>query len=1851
MAAIPAVDPTSAAFVRGNAPGQGTVSGRLHGIATNVVAATGLTRLIPSIPERLDSFRSMLEAHCTSDPTESEDSDEPNDCCVTVETHGQGKLQSDVSLDMRRLRQHVMLRSVLTTWSQFCKERVLIPKREHCQRLAAFSFRAWVAEYRAPTDRIEDAEDQNPEHPESGHWYVQSPFTGSSNSVLFTVPEHQAKEAEDPPLSPSKVRDMRPAALRRMYVPTLGKEQPAAPAKMDISAQPKNEMESGTEASDAGNNENTAQAQAFAREFFARNRSLRNGFLNFRSAVNFESQLRAVANQSLLAKEKSRKIFILREWRSISMQKDSGAVAEQPALTEKLFGSQMSVAESLNDPQLASRMNEEAVPETTRRVAEQPKPAHERAMGQMSFGASLNEELLQVASEVMRQDKVAVAQPVLTLPPAHGRAVEQLSFGASLNEELMKVASEMMRQDKVAVAQPQPVSTPTRAVQQVSFGASFNDGLLQLASQAKEEKLRIRVAASRMSRVVSQWAANAVFQRDFRVSTFNYVLSRQQDLWASSAIERWYSEGLRRQGLRRSAKQCSRVLRRLRLRDALWGWCKLVDNVKRIYARLMVSVRRDTWARWSGFSVRRVDLRQKAAMCFLRSARTRVRAALQQWSARAERRTHLQSTAIACALRVRKRTGTGALRRWAGVARLGRRLRAAADFDEEACRRKHVRAWHVWSEWATNAHELLDERLYRREVSMLHTVCAAWLQRAVYQHLLRTTAFVVGGARRVKVLRVFTSSWRTAAEKEAQLHSVMEVCANMRARSMQRKTVAAWRVAALEQRMYASSTELIAKGRNARVLAQAVSAWTEGVSEEVANKLETFAKLAPVPGGAPLFDRRKLLRVARGDLIRAIALEKDCVVAEIKCVLENKVQEETVLSLLEITNGNVQGAINLAHEARNLVIATDFERRSTLAKSLDLWLNRLWARTAFQRAMLVMGVLRAGRVKQWGVERWAEWKERRAVLYVAEKKIEESRAYQLVLECFGEWEGVAKRRRVMSLAEGQGVLCREARLEATSLYAWHRHASARALLRVASELTQASVKSSAMGRVLVVWRWMAAVRRRSVGLRARVRKQRKARLRRASLGAWRAVAEHRHRVEVASESTVATHARLALVQSFGLWVGVVDDAREAEILRCFPESAWPVALVCVAQCGGDVDAAVAMATDALRQHKVEALRFKLGQGIGEQSAEALLERCDDDVDKALQKSLDIMSCAAVGDMWTVRVVGWAVEAWKDAVYEHRLLRMLYQVGPYRRAYPRFVEWAEWATGRRRRREAGKVAVRVCRERRMVAGLLFWLVLTKREGLKRVCVFKAQTRRLQVSLSDWVSHTRAHRAVQVCGQRLKRVYQLTLKFRVMRAMQSDLVRSRVLWAARTCIGTSHVQRLQELPLKQWREVAFARAVLNQKGSAVQQRRALHLERLVLAEWRSEARIRRGLVMCAAAVKLLRARRRAAGVLHAWQTTVRVTLAMDVAAETTRGAVVNHRLGALLAGWLYRARVHKRMRTQQEWNLQRHKGRLVGRSFDFWSEETRQLLQERSVRAVRRAEMRERREAAAKEAALAAWRHALRRGSSPSPSSENFLEIAGPQEAMVVAMIESDPEELAEDEDEDEDEQTSYELPEIVVDESSTISIWSTELGNLSPSRAPPIPYSKMVVEDDTLAMIVDPGTSEEPDVSEVEGWAIGASEESALAEVGEVEESGSVDVGELEGTVLVDVGEVEEKGSSTSGLHAESVATDEGGAAEAIAASSDAAEEDWDASARREELCEAGSPDQTAWHASPGLPLAEGEALLALSAPQRLPAEEQRRPTPAPNPEQRQHACGHVTPERAHVTPHALGQPLTLAHSP
>eukprot|EP00961_Rhodomonas_salina_P157203 2116551-Rhodomonas_salina.2 len=83
------------------------------------------------------------------------------------------------------------------------------------------------------------------------------------------------------------------------------------------------------------------------------------------------------------------------------------------------------------------------------------------------------------------------------------------------------------------------------------------------------------------------------------------------------------------------------------------------------------------------------------------------------------------------------------------------------------------------------------------------------------------------------------------------------------------------------------------------------------------------------------------------------------------------------------------------------------------------------------------------------------------------------------------------------------------------------------------------------------------------------------------------------------------------------------------------------------------------------------------------------------------------------------------------------------------------------------------------------------------------------------------------------------------------------------------------------------------------------------------------------------------------------------------------------------------------------------------------------------------------------------------------------------------------------------------------------------------QAPPIPYSKMVVEDDTLAMIVDPGTSEEPDVSEVEGWAIGASEESALAEVGEVEESGSVDVGELEGTVLVDVGEVEEKGSSTS----------------------------------------------------------------------------------------------------------------------
>eukprot|EP00961_Rhodomonas_salina_P290242 3922052-Rhodomonas_salina.2 len=98
------------------------------------------------------------------------------------------------------------------------------------------------------------------------------------------------------------------------------------------------------------------------------------------------------------------------------------------------------------------------------------------------------------------------------------------------------------------------------------------------------------------------------------------------------------------------------------------------------------------------------------------AGRTRVRAALQQWSARAERRTHLQSTAIACALRVRKRTGTGALRRWAGVARLGRRLRAAADFDEEACRRKHVRAWHVWSEWATNAHELLDERLYRREV-------------------------------------------------------------------------------------------------------------------------------------------------------------------------------------------------------------------------------------------------------------------------------------------------------------------------------------------------------------------------------------------------------------------------------------------------------------------------------------------------------------------------------------------------------------------------------------------------------------------------------------------------------------------------------------------------------------------------------------------------------------------------------------------------------------------------------------------------------------------------------------------------------------------------------------------------------------------------------------------------------------------------------------------------------------------------------------------------------------------------------------------------------------------------------
>lgn len=57
--------------------------------------------------------------------------------------------------------------------------------------------------------------------------------------------------------------------------------------------------------------------------------------------------------------------------------------------------------------------------------------------------------------------------------------------------------------------------------------------------------------------------------------------------------------------------------------------------------------------------------------------------------------------------------------------------------------------------------------------------------------------------------------------------------------------------------------------------------------------------------------------------------------------------------------------------------------------------TRLWARTAFQRAMLVraavcvgacgavwgadvacrtqvMGVLRAGRVKQWGVERWAE---------------------------------------------------------------------------------------------------------------------------------------------------------------------------------------------------------------------------------------------------------------------------------------------------------------------------------------------------------------------------------------------------------------------------------------------------------------------------------------------------------------------------------------------------------------------------------------------------------------------------------------------------------------------------------------------------------------------------------------------------------------------------------------------------------------------------------------------------------------------------------------------------------------
>eukprot|EP00961_Rhodomonas_salina_P077012 1033271-Rhodomonas_salina.3 len=101
-------------------------------------------------------------------------------------------------------------------------------------------------------------------------------------------------------------------------------------------------------------------------------------------------------------------------------------------------------------------------------------------------------------------------------------------------------------------------------------------------------------------------------------------------------------------------------------------------------------------------------------------------------------------------------------------------------------------------------------------------------------------------------------------------------------------------------------------------------------------------------------------------------------------------------------------------------------------------------------------------------------------------------------------------------------------------------------------------------------------------------------------------------------------------------------------------------------------------------------------------------------------------------------------------------------------------------------------------------------------------------------------------------------------------------------------------------------------------------------------------------------------------------------------------------------------------------------------------------------------------------------------------------------------------------------------------------------------------------------------------------------------------------------------------------------------------SSDAEDEEWEASVRREEVCEASSPDQTASQASPGLPFADFEPRLDCSAQQHQVLEEEDGiAMPAANPDEHEQPedCGHVTPGRGRVTPAAPRQPLKRAHAP